>query len=384
MQLTVNPFAVAAGGVLQVPAIRLRADPFEQCRHRQARVSHHRVIDGGAPPDVARAVVDLDDLLALGIPVGVGEVGAQHEQQVAPVKRVLGRRVADEAALAHGVGVVGFQAWLGLEGQHHRRGQPVGELQDLGTGVARAVADKQRDPLGGVDALGRAGDCAGLGHDRHVGAGDARRRPIHILGGDVAGNGQHGDSGGVEGALDRLLDQARELGGAGEGAAEDRHVTEHGVVVDLLKEVRAQLGQRHLPADGQHRRMGLLGVIEAVEEMQRARAHRAHAHPQWRAELRLSARGKRAGLLVAHPDPLQAFLEADGVGDRVQRVADDAPHRPHAQVGDCLHDRLSHRRHHALLMEISRGVNESGSARSQSVCHESGGSCSSCPGSSHS
>ena len=31
--------------------------------------------------------------------------------------------------------------------------------------------------------------------------------------GDVAGNGEHGDSGGVEGALDRLLEQAGQLPG---------------------------------------------------------------------------------------------------------------------------------------------------------------------------
>ena len=365
-------------------AVGLGPDALEQRPDGEPRVAHDCVIDGRPPSDVAGAAVDLDDLLALRIPVGVGEVGAEHQQQVAAVKRALRRRVADQAALPDRVRVVGLQPRLGLERQHHRRAQPVGELQDLGPGVARAMADEQRDPRCAIDPLGRLRDGAGLRNDGHLGVGDARRRPVHVECADIPGHGEHGDAGGVQRALDRLLDQARQLRWAGDRAAEHRHVAEHRVVVDLLEEVGTQLRERHLTADGQHRRVGLLGVIETVEQVQRARPHRAHAHAQSRAELCLGAGGKRAGLLVAHADPLQAVLLPDGVGDRVQRVADDAPHRPHAEVRDRVDDRLGHRGHQALRMAISWGANESGSARAQSACQDSGGSWSSWPGCSHS
>ena len=111
-------------------------------------------------------------------------------------------------------------------------------------------------------------------------------------------------------------------------------VGEHGVVVDLLEEVAAQLRSRHLPADRQHRRMRLLGVVQPIQEVQRAGTHRAHAHPNGAGELGLGASGESGHLLVTHADPLDVVVEPDSLGDRVQCITDDTPNLAHTEIGE--------------------------------------------------
>ena len=195
-----------------------------------------------------------------------------------------------------------------------------------------------------------------------------------ILPAHVAGQRQHRHAGRQQRPLDGLLEQPGQLLGARDRAAEDRHVAEQRVVVDLLEEVAAQLGERHLAAQREHRRVRLLGVVEAVEQVDRAGADRAHADAERARELRLRGRGERAGLLVADADPLHPVLAADGVGDRVERVTDDAPDRRHALAGERADDALG---------DVGHAIaNESGFARAQSAAQKSGGSASSSPGSS--
>lgn len=59
-----------------------------------------------------------------------------------------------------------------------------------------------------------------------------------------------------------------------------------------------------------------------------------HADPEATGELCLGASGEGRGLLVAHPHPLDSVLATDGIGDRVQGIADHAPHLRDAMTGD--------------------------------------------------
>ena len=274
------------------------------------------------------------------------------------------------------VGVVVLQALLGLEGQHHRGGQSVGQRQHLVAGMAGPGAHQQRDGFGAVQQRGRLLQGGLVGHDRSPFGDEVGSIAGGIEPGDVTGQSEHRHSGGAERQVHGLLEQPGQLVGAGHGPAEGRHVGEHGVVVDLLEEVGAQLGERHLPADGQHGSMRFPGVVEPVEQVQRARSDGAHADSERAGQLGLGAGGERARLLVTHADPLHALLAADRVGHRVQGVADHAPDVPDAQVGERGDDRLGDGRHQRLAA-LARGAKLSGSARSQSPIHSSGGSSSS-------
>ena len=97
----------------------------------------------------------------------------------------------------------------------------------------------------------------------------------------------------------------------------------------------------------------------------------------------MGAGGERARLLVTHTDPLEALLAADRVGDGVQRVADHPPDVRDAEVGERGDNRFGDGPHQRLTA-LGRGAKLSGSARSQSAIHVSGGASSSCLGESHS
>ena len=123
-------------------------------------------------------------------------------------------------------------------------------------------------------------------------------------------------------------------------AVEHRDVGEEPVVVDLLEELAADLLARHLAADGQDRGVRLLGVVQPVEEVDRARPDGAHADAEATGQLCLRARGEGARLLVPHADPLDPVLAPDGVGDRVERVSDHAPDAGDAVLGQGLDQQL--------------------------------------------
>src|SRR6266702_7296322 len=68
-----------------------------------------------------------------------------------------------------------------------------------------------------------------------------------------------------------------------------------------------------------------MGIEEAVDQVEVPRSTAARARRQLSGQLRLRAGRERAGLLVADVDELQlAAAPADGVGDGVQAVPDDA------------------------------------------------------------
>ena len=305
------------------------------------------MVHRGPPADVGAVGVQLDHGLSRRIELLVREVRPDHEQHVTAVEGDRAGVVAEQPGLADLVGVVVLEPLLALERDHHRRGQPLGQLEHLGPRVAGSLADEQRHPTGVVHGRGRAGE--GL-------VARCRRRPVgdeprdrgalgQVEAADVAGQGQHRDAPLVEGGVAGLLDEARQLVRRGDGRGEDGDVGEERVVVDLLEEVRADLPARHLAADGEHRGVGLLRVVQAVEQVDGAGADGAHADGEPVGELGLRAGRERPRLLVPHPDPLDALLAADRVGDGVERVAHHSPHLGHAVVGEGVDQQLGNGGH---------------------------------------
>ena len=190
-----------------------RADSSARSARRVvADVADEGVGDRGTPADVRLAGVELDDRLPGRVPVAVGEVGADQEQHVAVVDRLRGGRVADQAGLADLVRVVVLEALLGLEGEHHRRLQRLGQRQHLVARLPGADADQQRDRPGVIQhlaavAIWSSGAAPAPGRRERRGPRVLRQ----VLVAEVAGQGQHGDALLRVRRVDRLLQHQRQL-----------------------------------------------------------------------------------------------------------------------------------------------------------------------------
>ena len=77
----------------------------------------------------------------LRIELPVGEVGPQHEQDIAIEHGVVARREADQSGHANIVGVVPLDMFLAAQRMHHRRFQPLAkrEKQIMGTLTSRSA-----------------------------------------------------------------------------------------------------------------------------------------------------------------------------------------------------------------------------------------------------
>ena len=65
-----------------------------------------------------------------------------------------------------------------------------------------------------------------------------------------------------------------------------------------------------------------------------AGAGRAAAHAEAAGQLGLPRGGERCPLLVPDADPFEALTVPDGIGERIERVADDAEHLFDADIGE--------------------------------------------------
>ena len=210
LALTVTPFVVVRLRRVEVVAVGLGGNAGQQFGGRQPSVADHGMLDRGAPSDVAGPMIDLDHPLAARVPVGVREVRAEHQQQVARFERVLRRWVTDQPALSDLEPVVALEPFLRLEREHHRCPEMVGERQHLLARAASTAADEERDLGRLVDRRCSARQLGLVGNDRHLGPGEARRVRGGLEPGDVARNGQHRDARPIERPLNRLLKHSRQ------------------------------------------------------------------------------------------------------------------------------------------------------------------------------
>ncbi len=327
-------------------AVRLALEQRQQRAQRLARVAAqvdlHRVADA----EHARVEVDLNaaGLALLGQPLGVGEARADHQQRVAAGHHLLtglGPEQADRAG--HPRQVVG-QDVAAVERARHAAAERVGDLRDLLGGAAGALTDQHRDLRAGVEDLGGAAQV-GVGR-QHAGRGDraaAEDRPVlarRVLVGlllDIGGHDHGGDR------ARRLRDPVRPVDHMARlrGRRDLLHVLARDVLeqhgqVDLLLVARAERDQLLLADDRDHGLVVELGVVETVEQVDRARAGGRHADADLAGELGVGAGHERRQLLVArlHELELVAVLveRAQQPVDPVTGIAVDALHAEAAKA----------------------------------------------------
>ena len=111
--------------------------------------------------------------------------------------------------------------------------------------------------------------------------------------------------------------------------------------VDLLLVVAAEPGPRLLADDRHHRLVVELGVVEAVEQVDRAGARGGHADADLAGELGVGAGHERGHLLVADLDelgPLAVARARERAQDAVDPVAGIAVDAPDAPGGEALEE----------------------------------------------
>ena len=140
---------------------------------------------------------------------------------------------------------------------------------------------------------------------------------LQVVGDDHAGDGALGERD-PAGAVDQVADLRRaRWPSATYSCATSLNRRRQ---VDLLLVVAAEAGARLLADDRQHRLVVELGVVEAVEQVDRAGPRGGQADAELAGELGVGARHERGHLLVAHLDELGA---ARAVARALER-ADDA------------------------------------------------------------
>ena len=119
-------------------AVALLVEQRQQRLERRADVADDAEIDGGAAADVLRPDIDLRDADAcsLRIELPIGEIGAEHQQDVAVAHGVVAGREADQPGHADVVGIVPLDMLLAAQRVHHRRLEAFAQRQKL---VVRAL-----------------------------------------------------------------------------------------------------------------------------------------------------------------------------------------------------------------------------------------------------
>jgi hypothetical protein len=317
-----------------------------------------------AVADQPRVDVDLHRarLPGLGQPLGVREARADHEQRVAALDHVVGRLGAEQTDRARDVGEVVRQHRAAVEGLGHAGAEQLGDLAELRARVLGALPDEHGDLLAGVEDLGGVLQVGRLGHEdgarpRRLGgehrAVRARRvgvlELLDVVGDDDAGRRVRG-----LGDAHRAVDQVRRLAGDHAGGHELRgDVLVEDLQVDLLLEVGAQRQPRLLADDGHDRLVVELGVVEAVEQVDRARAGRRHAHADLAGELRVRAGGEGGDLLVADLGELELRNLVEGAEQAVDAVARITVDALDAPLGEAVEDERSDGLRHGVLASRS-------------------------------
>ena len=92
----------------------------------------------------------------------------------------------------------------------------------------------------------------------------------------------------------------------------------------LLKIAGPDLSRRDLRGYSEHRDSGSVAIKKAVDQMQVARSATACTDRERARQVRLCTRRKGGNLLVPDMHPLDLALAANGIGDAVEAVADNA------------------------------------------------------------
>ena len=296
----------------------------EQRRERAQRLGAVALqMDFHRVADAEHLAVDVDlhaaRLALLGEEFRVREVRAHHEQRVAAHHQLVARaraeqadRTGDERQVVRQHGAA--EQRLGDPGPEN-----LGDLDHLVGGVERTLADQDGHALAGIEHRGGAAQVGFLRHHLRRGIADAgvdaavhprRRRHrvhlLHVVRHDHAGHGALGQ-GDAHGAVDQMAHLRRRRAHLHVLAG---HVLEQAEQIDFLLVVATERRPLLLADDRDHRRVVEPGVVQAVQEMDRARAGGRHAHARLAGELGMGAGHERGDFFAGHLDELEAILGA--------------------------------------------------------------------------
>ena len=338
---------LAPGPVVAAP------QPGDQRAERGRRVADQVDLVRVPHPDVPAVDVDLHGpgLAEVGQELGVGEAGAHGQQRVAAPHQLVAGPGAEQPDRAGHVGQLIGQHILAEQRLGHPGAEQFGHLLQLGPGPAGALPGQDRDLAPGVEQLGGPADGLIAGHrDRPVDAQAGRhhleRVPgrgilqfLHVGGDDDRGRGPLGQR-----RPDGPVQHVGQLLGDGDHLhVLAGHVLIQAEQVDFLLVGAAHRGPVGLAHDRHHRHVIELGVVQAVQQVDRARPRGRGAHAGPAGELRVPHRLERGHLLVPrlheHGLVVRAAPGGQQAVDPVARVGEDFLHPPRAQpleqvVGD--------------------------------------------------
>ena len=320
----------------------------DQCPQRLLRVTDERDVGRVADADHPGVAVDLDAarLPLLRQELRVREARADHEQRVAAHEHVVARDRPEQADGAGHVRQVVGEDVLAEQRLGDACAEQLRSLFDLLRGAARTLADEDRDLLPLVEDLGRVLDVRVLrqdarprvAHARVHRAVRARRRRDRLRLLHVVREHERAHTLAVEGDAQRAVDEMPRLRGLHARLHVFGDVLEQHLQVDLLLVRGPDGAPLLLPDDGDDRRVVELRVVEAVQQMDRARAGGGHADADGvgAGELGVPARHERGHLLVPCLDELgialRAVERAEEPVDPVAGIPVDAVDAPLAEA----------------------------------------------------
>src|SRR5216683_3213755 len=127
---------------VEMGAVALLADEREYSFNSRANVAHHAEIDRRAAADLFGPQIHLRDAnpCAARIELAIGEIGAEHQENVAIEHGVVARGESDQPGHAHIKRVVPLDMLLAAERMHNGSFQAIGQREDL---IMRAPASRR-------------------------------------------------------------------------------------------------------------------------------------------------------------------------------------------------------------------------------------------------
>ena len=147
--------------------------------------------------------------------------------------------------------------------------------------------------------------------------------PFRLRRDDILRQRQVGDARASVGGGDRLMNDTRRLRRRSDGFGVERDVSEQKIGLSRLDVVGAVQLARHVARQRQDGRVVAVRLIEPGDQMVTAGAGGAGTDREATGQLGLAGRSECRSFLVADTDPLD-LAAPDGVGKRVERVADQA------------------------------------------------------------
>src|SRR5438552_11844333 len=331
-------------GLLQEFAIFFVAETWNKLLQGALAVAHQSNFNGITQADALGVKLDLHaaSLLGLGHEFDVGERSSDHEQGIAIFDGILRRARAQQADAAGGVGAIVGDTGFAQQRLDDGRGQQIGGALEFVSGMQSTGAGKDGDFLACVQNL------RGFIEIGFVGQASAAREDVGRMMGNVALAAlllfdffflqiyRDGDvrnaAIGERGAAGEIHDVFH-VGGAHDAFVEDRDIHKKLVEGHILLGESADEVVILQSGNGQHRRLVELGVVEAIEQVNAARAGSSQTNAQLAGQLGVSAGAESGGFFVAHLNEANFFLmSAQGFHDAVDAVARQAKDNFYAPV----------------------------------------------------